>query len=139
MSVDFRDAAKRHWEDAGFLSADSRLANADHLYGLSAECALKTVMLSLGMSLRADGAPEEKQHRVHVNNLWNEFVTFAHNRNGAHYAARLIDSNPFHDWHIEQRYENRSGITREATEKHRQAALTTWQILEIAILNGDIK
>lgn len=139
MSVDFRDAAERHWEDAGCLSADTRLANADHLYGLSAECALKAVMLSLGMSLRPDGAPADRQHRVHINQLWNEFVTFAHDRSGAHYAARMTGaSNPFDDWDVNQRYHHRSSITREAAEKHQQAAMTVKQILETAVLNGDL-
>ena len=67
MPIDFCDAAQRHWEDAGYLLADARPANADQLFGLSAECALKAIMLALGMTLRADGAPEKPQHRVHIN------------------------------------------------------------------------
>lgn len=38
MPVDFRDAADRHFTDAGLLSQARRLANADHLYGVAAEC-----------------------------------------------------------------------------------------------------
>jgi len=53
-------------------------ANADHLFGLAAECALKAVMQALGMlSLRSDGVPADKKHKVHINDLWNEFITFA--------------------------------------------------------------
>ena len=48
MPVDFRDAAERHYEDAGYLLADDRLSDADHLFGLSGECALKAVMLYVG-------------------------------------------------------------------------------------------
>jgi hypothetical protein len=48
---DYRDAAERHWEDAGFLINDNRIANTDHLFGMAAECALKAVMQTLGMKL----------------------------------------------------------------------------------------
>lgn len=82
MPVDFRDAAERHWEDAGHLLADARLANSDHLFGLSAECALKSVMLELGMRLKNNGKPEVP-YAVHINKLWDEFITFAHNRGGS--------------------------------------------------------
>lgn len=139
MPVDFRDAAERHWEDAGYLLSETRLANADQLFGLSAECALKAVMLSLGMTLRPDGAPEDRQHRVHINHLWNEFVAFAHDRSGAHYAARMTGiPNPFDDWDVNQRYQHRSSITRQVVEKHQQAAMTAKQVLETAVLNGDV-
>jgi len=139
MSVDFRDAAERHYEDAEFLLGDVRLANADHLFGLSAECALKAVMHSLGMPLRPDGGPADRQHRVHINQLWNEFITFAHQRSGAHYESRMTGGlNPFDDWEINQRYNHRSSITRELAEKHQQAAMTAKQVLETAVLNGDV-
>jgi hypothetical protein len=139
MPVDFRDAAERHYEDAGYLLADDRLADADHLFGLSGECALKAVMFSLGMALRPDGAPADVHHRVHINKLWTEFITFANDRSGAHYASKMTNvSNPFDDWDVNQRYHHRSGITSEVIEKHRQAAIKTRQVLETAVLNGDV-
>jgi len=60
MPVDFYDACKRHWNDAEHLFDQKRLANADHLFGLAAECALKAVMVALGMTLLPDGKPEKK-------------------------------------------------------------------------------
>jgi hypothetical protein len=140
VPIDFRDAAERHWEDAGYLLADARLANADHLFGLSAECALKAIMLPLGMTLRPDGAPAERQHRVHINQLWNEFITFASSRNGAQYAYPLSGApNPFADWNVNQRYEHRSGVAGHVAENHHQAARRVKQVLENAILNGDVQ
>jgi len=139
MPVDFRDAAERHWEDGEHLLTDARLANADHLFGLSAECALKAVMFSLGMALRPDGAPADRHLRVHINQLWNEFDTFAHDRNGAHYAAQLSGiSTPFNGWDVNQRYQHRSGITREIAEKHQIGAMTAKRVLETAVPNGDV-
>lgn len=140
MPIDFRDAAERHWEDAQYLMADTRTANADHLYGLSAECALKAVMLALGMALRPDGAPDYRRHRVHINQLWNEFVSFANSRNGARYASRLAHvANPFMDWDVNQRYNHRTGITPAVAASHEQGAHTAKQILDSAVLNGDIQ
>lgn len=60
MSTDFRDTSARHFEDAEILLAQTRAANADHLFGLSAECSLKAVMLALGMAVNTDGAPADR-------------------------------------------------------------------------------
>lgn len=137
MPTDYRDAAERHFEDAQLLENDSRTANADQLYGLSSECALKAVMLGLGMILRPDGSPQEKRHRVHINELWKEFITFAHSRSGAEYAAMLGPSpNPFLDWEISQRYSHRSEIAADALTAHKTAAESTKSILTKAILDG---
>ncbi len=139
MPNDFRDAAERHWEDAGYLLRDSRIANADHLFGLSAECALKAIMAALGMTLRPDGRPMERSYGVHINKLWNEFVSFANARNGAHYASQLSGlSNPFTNWDIDQRYHHRSDVTPGIAENHQRAAQMVKQVLDNAILNGDI-
>ena len=139
MLVDFRDAADRHWDDAGDLFGNLRLANADHLFGLSAECALKAVMLALGMKLGSGGAPTKQQHREHVNRLWDKFVSFANNRGGARYAGALLTSpNPFHDWDVSQRYEHRSRFTQAAVKKHQKAADSAMRALQRAVLDGVI-
>ena len=53
--ADFRDAHLRHWQDAELLFEHQRWANADQLYGLSAECGLKAVMRALGMPVGRHG------------------------------------------------------------------------------------
>jgi len=139
MPNDFRDSAERHWKDAGYLLTDSRIANADHLFGLSAECALKAIMVALGMALQPDGKPVERLYRKHINKLWTEFVSFANCRNGARYTSQLsVLSNPFTNWDIDQRYHHRSSVTLEVAEKHQHAAKVVKQVLDEAILNGDI-
>ena len=57
---DYSDAHDRHWEDAELLRTRGRLANADHLYGFSAERGLKAAMQSLRMPFR----------KKHVQDLW---------------------------------------------------------------------
>jgi hypothetical protein len=138
-AVDFPGAAKRHWGDAGYLLMDQRLPNADQLFGISAERALKAVMVGLDMALRADGAPEAKRHRVHIDELWDEFLTFAASRGGARYAAHLSTvNNPFFDWDVGQRYAPDSTILVNQVQKHQLGALLTQQCLTAAILDGVI-
>jgi hypothetical protein len=137
MQPDYRDAAERHWEDADDLMSNNRIANADHLFGLSAECGTKAVMQGLGMALNPDGVPVDKQHRVHINVLWDEFVTFAQNRGGARYALHIAATpNPFDDWDVAQRYCHRSRITKAIATRHQRGARTAMQILSEAILDG---
>jgi hypothetical protein len=50
MNTDFYDAHQRHWDDAELLYEKQRWANADHLYGMAAECGLKQLMLAFGMT-----------------------------------------------------------------------------------------
>jgi hypothetical protein len=137
---DYRDAAERHWEDAGFLMNDNRAANADHLFGLAAECALKAVMLGLGMQLRPDGAPVEPEHRKHVDSLWGEFCSFAQGRNGAKYAVVVSSvANPFSSWSISQRYEHRANITQAIMKEHEKGARKAMNVLKQAFLDGVVQ
>jgi hypothetical protein len=137
MPTDFRDAAERHWDDAACLFSDNRPANADHLFGLSAECALKAVMVGLRMALLQDGAPQERQHRVHINELWDEFVNFAQGRGGSRYVVAITGvSNPFSDWDASQRYAHRTDISIGAVSNHKNGAEKTITILNLAILDG---
>jgi hypothetical protein len=140
MAVDYCNAADRHWEDAGHLLNNNRLANSDHLFGFAAECALKAIMMALGMSLDAHERPVEEPGKKHINELWNEFGAFVQSRGGAKYAA-MIDTtlNPFDDWKAGQRYHHRSTFTVAKVEKHRQAAERTMGVLQDAILDGVIR
>ena len=118
MSTDFLEAGERHWEDAKLLEEHHRWPNADQLYGFAAECWLKAVMRALGMALREDGAPRSRHHRVHIDRLWDEFVTFVHGYGAEELAARL-GSNVFFDWHISQRYHATHTIDRSSVHHHR--------------------
>jgi hypothetical protein len=139
MPADFRDASERHWDDSEYLFTDTRLANADHLLGLAAECALKAVMQFLGMPLRADGAPAGDRHRKHIDKVWDEFITFAQNASGAHYAAMLSGNpNPFSDWDVNQRYNHRIQFNESIVRSHRQAAEQTRRVLQEAILDREV-
>ena len=117
---DFTDAHSRHWQDAELLFAHDRWANADQLYGLSAECGLKAVMQELGMPVDAAGKPAT-DYRKHVNALWLIFQDFTNNRDGARYLQMLPPGSPFANWAIEDRYANRDDFRRADVESHRAA------------------
>ena len=96
--ADYSDAHSRHWEDAELLYDDERWANADQLYGFSAECGLKAVMLSQGMPVDATGTPTEKAHKQHVHKLWEACKAFLQGRLAPQYLRLLPAGVPFDDW-----------------------------------------
>ena len=116
MNTDYKNAARRNYEDAEILFNRLRWANADQLYGLAAECGLKAVMVGLGARTKSRG--DLKKHSVHINKLWNEFITFANGRNGAQYVAYLSNNNPFQDWDVSQRYAKTSEFHHRGAPPH---------------------
>ena len=122
---DFADAHIRHWKDAELLFRERRLANADHLYGISAECGLKTVMKDLG-----DFPELPSDYRKHFPKLWTIFQDFAKDRDGARYAALLAGDDPFSDWSIADRYAHRSNFAGAAVKKHRQGVETVRSLVQ---------
>lgn len=121
--ADFVDAHGRHWEDAEALLGLHRRANADQLYGFSAECGLEAVMEALGMNVDATtGIPSDKAHRTHVQHLWSAFRTFTSSRKGAIYLSMLPNGSPFADWSHHDRYAHRSYCCERDVRSHRAAA-----------------
>jgi hypothetical protein len=70
MNEKFDEAAQRHWRDAEWLRGEKRTENADQLYGLAAECAVKAVLSKLpGCSSDGELAPA---YRKHIDALWDK-------------------------------------------------------------------
>jgi hypothetical protein len=132
---DYYDAAQRHWDDANHLLSSSRLPNADQLFGLSAECALKAIMLSLGMPMN-NGRPADSRKHGHINVLWDEFITFANGKGQAHYAAALGATNPFLHWNVGQRYEHASVVNLQIVTDHKNSAEIAFGCLSQAVVDG---
>ena len=78
---DFIDAHRRHWEDAELLFDSGRWPNADQLYGISAECGLKALVM------RCPGMPPKipRKYKEHVDKLWPIFEDFAREQKGGRY------------------------------------------------------
>src|SRR6266705_1571116 len=103
MPEAYTEAAARHWTDSDLLKRTGRTANADHLVGLAAECALKSAMILLPAFLDTNGRLRSN-HYQHINELW-ERLPFHHIQGRfPGLAAILRVSNPFSDFSIEQRY-----------------------------------
>ena len=120
--ADFRDAHLRHWQDAELLKQAGRWANADQLYGYSAECGLKAVMVANGMPVDAAGSPTERRHKQHIQNLWGAFRSFVHDRHTASLLHHLPEQNPFARWSHSDRYAASGHFTAATVSPHREAA-----------------
>lgn len=129
--ADFIDAHQRHLKDAELLIRHARWANADQMYGFSAECGLKAVMQVLGMPVDNSGTPENPEHKKHVQELWPIFSTFAGGRGGARYLVQLPSGEPFSDWSHHNRYAHRRHFQEANVEPHRRA---TWDIRKMVQL-----
>ncbi len=128
--ADFIDAHRRLWTDAELLFGHDRWANADQLYGFSAECGLKAVMEILGMAVDTTGTPAAREHRVHVQELWPIFEKFAGDRNGARFLRSLPDGMPFSDWSHHDRYAHGHHFRQEKAGLHREAARRICQMVQ---------
>ncbi len=105
-----------------FRAAPARLANADHLYGFSAECGLKWLMTWFGMTVDdATGRPKDGDDRRHIDDIWRRYESYRSSHPlGAAYT--LPPTTPFADWKAEQRYANRNGFDPARVQGHRDAA-----------------
>ncbi|MFP5231259.1 MAG: SAM-dependent methyltransferase [Acidobacteriota bacterium] len=132
MNSDFMDAFERHWEDAELLLADQRYANADHLYGMSAECGLKSLMICFGMPV-ISGVPKRRDRR-HANEIWTRFEAY---RSGhRHGVGYVLPPNPFGNWDVDQRYAPRSGFNEANTRMHQEGASVVKGLIEKARKEG---
>lgn len=136
MQADFLDAHHRHWDDAERLFAAHRWANADHLYGMAAECGLKRLMLVFGMLFDSVGdRPANQPDRVHADGVWARFEAY---RNGHHQGIgyALPASNPFQHWNVSDRYAHQSNFDQARTESHQAGAKLVGDLVKKAQREG---
>jgi len=138
VNSDFEDAHKRHWEDAEMLYDNDRWANADHLYGMAAECGLKCLMLVFGMPFdHTRDMPRNRPDRQHADGIWARYESYRYGHTkGTHYA--LSTANPFHDWDVSQRYANRSNFDQARAQSHQAGAKAVRRLVERARREGFI-
>ena len=136
MNADFLDAHHRHLRDADFLFGASRLANADHLYGMAAECGLKRLMMAFGMQTDDTGAPiDRKKDWIHAEKVWLRYETYrSGHMQGVQYG--LPDSNPFENWKAEQRYTQEQCFDHARVEPHQVAAHMVRELVKNAEMAG---
>lgn len=121
--ANFPDAHVRHWQDAELLARAGRWANADQLYGYSAECGLKAVMVANRMPVaRNTGSPIKRRHRQHVQHLWGTFRSFVCGRPTAGLLHHLPQANPFAQWSESNRYAASHHFKAATVTPHRMGA-----------------
>lgn len=136
MKSDFDDSCQRHWDDAEILFTNDRWANADHLYGFSAEGALKCLMLAFGMPFDVLlDKPERSKDARHIELIWDRYESYHGNQHPAG-TYTLSSANPFSDWHASQRYANQNHFSRQIAEKHRDGAKLAKDVLKQAKIDG---
>jgi hypothetical protein len=134
IGTDFLDAHKRHSQDAESLFQSGRWANADHLFGLAAECGLKRLMLAFGMPFDSGGdMPKEQQDRKHADGIWGRYEAY---RAGQYNGYALPASNPFQNWDISQRYASVANFNQTRVEPHRNGAEEVKKLIRKARRDG---
>lgn len=122
MQADFLDAHERHWEDARRLFDAQRWANADHLFGMAAECGLKRLMLAFSMPYDAEkDRPAQQSDRVHANGIWDCFESYrSGHAQGTGYV--LPPNNPFANWDVADRYAHQASFNQARAQEHQAGA-----------------
>lgn len=135
MQADFLDAHERHWEDAEQLYRAQRFANADHLYGMAAECGLKRLMVAFGMQVDSNtGSPQSQSDRTHVDGVWVRYESYRARQQATDYC--LPASSPFAAWHVSDRYAHQSNFNQPRTTAHKAGADQVRQLIKKAQREG---
>lgn len=135
----FRQAAKRHFRDAQYLRDNGYLANADHLSGFAAECALKGLVVDhlggrvdRGFSVTGSGMALKD----HIGaKLWGTIAPLAAGHSGPEIVALFEGVNPFLDWDVSDRYAEGSQMSAGIVAKHIDGARRAIVALESAALS----
>lgn len=97
-------SAIHHLEAAGKLSEAGRKDIAGYLYGWSAECAVKQIMLDSGMRPATDGERRNDPFFAHFEELKTLLRDAIRGRRGAD-LRKLVDNSSFmQHWHTSMRY-----------------------------------
>jgi hypothetical protein len=146
MPVSFPKAADRHLNDARHLISlgqAERIPNATQLFGISAECALKAVLVGTGCiaTSAATGDITNRNDRKHVAQLWADFPAYMTGRASAHYSALLLTApkpNPFDSFNVSQRYDDELSLPWPDFHDYEVGSYIANDVLRQARLNGDV-
>lgn len=130
---DFQNASERHLQDAEllFAQAPKRLANASHLFGLSAECSLKAIAGKIEPSARFSG------NKGHIPGLFPELQNVSPKIGSNPELVRHIASiqPQFANWNVSQRYALQTTFVQE-TVIDEQTGANEAHLLMNNCLNG---
>lgn len=127
----FKDAAKRHYDDAEYLNSGSRVANAGQLYGLAAECCIKAVLFGVTGTF----PHKHLDNGLLDNRFINQLSMSVHGRSSQNYYAMIPNIQGFDTWRIAHRYWEESAIPNDVG-KWQTAAKEARLMLDQAIVDG---
>jgi hypothetical protein len=140
--VDFYGAGRRHYEDAELLMNHTRLPNAGHLFGFAAECGVKALLVTHGLSTDpATGDLVETRpykYKTHINVLISNVQAFQGSQGYSKYLGMMPNLRTFSNWDTSHRYYNESSIPASLTD-WRTAAAEVIKMLDQAKLDGVIR
>jgi hypothetical protein len=141
-TVDFRHAACRHYNDGDLLMANGRHANAGQLYGFTAECGIKWLLVWKGYPsdpVSGEIVERRKKFRAHIHELIkniNMLKTFLEGRGASKYLAMIPSIGSFSDWKTDHRYYVDAALP-SSLANWQKAAREIMQMLNEALLDGE--
>jgi len=120
-NVRMREAAYRHNEAAKALPAD-RKDVAGYLFGLAAECAMKQLMIDLGVPGAKGPRRADNPYFVHFGELKTLLRDDEHARRHRDMRKFTQDASFMQDWDIAMRYSDGKAVTTAMVERWRQNA-----------------
>lgn len=128
----YSSAAIRHWKDAELLESANRVENADHHYGIAAECAIKKVLVTFP-AFSASGVLSAS-YMQHINALWDKVGHQSLQKSYPKLLAILKTPNDFSGWHVNQRYFADGTVTSATLASHKK---TTSRLFGAVNLSGN--
>lgn len=133
---DFQDAAKRHLDDAELLLAQSppRLANASHLFGISAECSLKAI----GTNSKKPGVSFNPFDGGHIGSrLFAELSNVTKLGASGNLVLKLDtleSANYFSSWSVNQRYAPQTAFVHATVLQQQTGAKSAFLLMTNCLL-----
>jgi hypothetical protein len=140
--VHFRHAASRHYNDGELLIKNGRQANAGQLYGFTAECGIKWLLVWKGYPtdpISGEIVEKGKKFRAHIHELIKNIHlvhTFLDGRGALKYMAMIPGIGSFSDWKTDHRYYIDSALPPSLLN-WQKAAREIMQMLDEATLDGE--
>jgi hypothetical protein len=138
MAYDFWKSSERHFTTAEYLDQGASLGDAAHMYGLAAECAVKSVLLGTGeLTLLPNGEFSEGKFKKHIERLLPILPQVMSGRLWpSYYAIIQADIGSFSSWNIDDRYRNETSIALGDYPRWKQAAARANSMLALAASHG---
>lgn len=122
MSENYLEAGRRLYKDADIIFADRRFGTATHLFGLSAECALKT-------ELKKFVGPNEKVRFIHFPKLADHARLVFNGRRESAMGVLLNSPGFMAGWVVDNRYWADADFDETECKKFRNHAWRTLKAL----------